>query len=70
MTRIPAIRAAIVASSWLLLNESLRTSKLPLGATRVKNKSRPEAKIRLVDSSKAGLVITLVIPNNYRQHIN
>jgi hypothetical protein len=33
----------------------------------VKNKSTPEAKIRLVDSSSAGLVFKLVIPNNYCQ---
>jgi hypothetical protein len=65
MTRIPATRATMVAINWPLLNESLRTSKLPLGATRVKNKSRPDAKMRLVDSSSAGLVFKLVIPNNY-----
>lgn len=54
---IATINPQIVKASCTLLKFSLRTSKVPDGAIRVKSMSRPYANIRDVDSKRAGEVI-------------
>ena len=53
---IATAKAPIVNTNWTLLKFSLSTSKVPDGAVRVRKRSRPYAKMREVDSKRAGAV--------------
>jgi len=57
VTRIPTTRPAIVNTNCFLLNPSLNKSKVPDGAVRVKNISKPSLNTSDVDSKSEGAVV-------------
>ena len=65
-TKVTTANAATVASIWNLLKSLPSISKLKLGLSLVPKTSKPYAKIKLVLSSTAGLVMTSLIPRSSR----
>ena len=58
---IATSRPPTINTNWSLLKFSFNTSNVFDGATRVKNRSRPNAKTRDVDSSSAGDVTIFLV---------